>query len=303
MKDFKKYNPPFGKLHFYLLKGFNMVNFPPFNWFIDTWTWRKQANFFSVLKNTWKYKLASAGIVLSENERKIKALKNSHKGERCFIIGNGPSLNSCDLTLLKDEVTFGVNGIYLNEEKMGWAPTYYTVEDIFVAEDRCDEINKYHKPKNKFFGNYLHYCIDPDDKTLLLNIKADYSLYKNFPHFSTDALRYLWVGGTVSYLSMQLAYYMGFNEVYLIGFDHSYDIPEDAEVNQSEIMSNSDDPNHFDPKYFGKGYRWHDPQVDRMEKSYERAKLVFEKNNRNIINATVGGHLEVFPRVDYFTLF
>ena len=114
---------------------------------------------------------------------------------------------------------------------------------------------------------------------------------------------YLWVGGTVSYLSMQLAYYMGFNEVYLIGFDHSYDIPENAEVNQSEIMSNSDDPNHFDPKYIGKGYRWHDPQVDRMEKSYERAKLVFEKNNRNITNATVGGHLEVFPRVDYFTLF
>jgi hypothetical protein len=301
--NFLKTNKPFGKIHFYLLKLFNILNFPPFSWLLDTWTWRKQANFFSVLQNSWKYRLASVGIILTENERRIKSLKDSHKGERCFIIGNGPSLNDCDLTLLKDEITFGVNGIYLNEEKMGWAPTYYTVEDIFVAEDRCDEINKYHKPKNKFFGNYLHYCIEPDDKTLLLNIKADYSLYKNFPHFSKDILRYLWVGGTVSYLSMQLAYYMGFSEVYLIGFDHSYDIPDDAEVDKSEILSNSDDPNHFDPNYFGKGYRWHDPQVDRMEKSYEKAKANFEADNRRIINATVGGHLEVFPRADYKNLF
>ena len=303
MRTFNKYTKPFGKINFYILKVFNILDFPPFSWLLDSWTWRKQASFLQVVIQSWKYKLAAMGLVLGKNERAILNLKDSHKGERCFIIGNGPSLNNHDLTLLKDEITFGVNGIYLNKENMGWSPTYYVVEDIFVAEDRCDEINQYFEPKNKFFGNYLRYCLSPDDKTLWLNVKADYSMYKDFPNFSTNALRNIWVGGTVSYLSMQLAYYMGFSEVCLIGFDHSYDIPKDAERFKSEIVSQSDDPNHFDPNYFGKGYRWHDPQVDRMEKSYEKAKLYFEADGRRIRNATDGGQLEVFPRVDYVSLF
>jgi hypothetical protein len=204
---------------------------------------------------------------------------------------------------MKNDVCFGVNGIYLNEDKMGFAPTYYVVEDIFVAEDRADEINTYDKPKLKFFGNYLHYCIKQDPKTLWLNIRANYKEYKDFPRFSSNALRQLWVGGTVSYLSMQLAYYMGFTEVYLIGFDHSYEIPEDVKTYKTEILSNSDDPNHFVPSYFGKGYRWHDPQVERMELSYQKAKKFFEADNRIIKNATAGGHLEVFNRVEYSSLF
>ena len=63
-------------------------------------------------------------------------------GKRCFIIGNGPSLVKCDLTLLKNEITIGSNGIFLIFEKMGFKPTFYTVEDGLVAEDRADEINR-----------------------------------------------------------------------------------------------------------------------------------------------------------------
>ena len=46
----------------------------------------------------------------------------------------------------------------------------------------------------------------------------------------------------------------------------------DAKISGTEIVSTSDDPNHFDPEYFGKGYRWHDPMVERMEVAYNRAK-------------------------------
>jgi hypothetical protein len=250
-----------------------------------------------------RYILAANGVFLNENERKIAALQNIHAGKRAFIIGNGPSLNNIDLTLLKNEYTFGVNAIYTNYEKMGFYPTYYVVEDYLVAEDRASEINAYHESKAKFFGNYLRYCLVPDDKTLVLNVRLDYREYANFPNFSENLLKEVWVGGTVSYVCMQIAYYMGFSEVYLVGFDHNYDIPKDAKINKEIITSTSQDVNHFNAAYFGEGKRWHDPRVDRMEQSYHRAKAVYERNGRFIKNATVGGKLEVFERVNYVDLF
>ena len=88
-----------------------------------------------------KHYLASKNIYLTENERKLKALKNKHKGKRCFVIGNGPSLNKMDLSLLKNEYTFGVNGVFYAFDELGFMPTYYVVEDRLVAEDNRYKIN------------------------------------------------------------------------------------------------------------------------------------------------------------------
>jgi len=251
---------------------------------------------------TLTYRLAGQGIPVTKNTRKLINLKNYHSNSRAFIIGNGPSLNLCDLQPLENEITFGVNAIYLNSDKMGFHPTYYVVEDVFVAEDRSKEINDY-EGSIKFFGNYLNHCIDNGPSTIWLNVRFNYRDYPDFPHFSTNASRTIWVGGTVSYICMQLAYYMGISRLYLIGFDHSYSIPDDALVNGTKITSESDDPNHFHPNYFGKGYRWHDPQLNRMEKAYEKAKFEYEKIGRVIFNATVGGYLEIFDRIEYSSLF
>jgi len=57
-----------------------------------------------------------------ESMRKLAALKDSHKGERCFLIGNGPSLRQTDLTLLKNEFTFGFNRIFLAAEELNFTP-------------------------------------------------------------------------------------------------------------------------------------------------------------------------------------
>ena len=98
---------------------------------------------------------------------------------------------------------------------------------------------------------------------------------------------------------------MGFETVYLIGFDHNYTIPKEAirYNNDLSILSTSDDVNHFSKDYFGKGKRWHDPMLDRMEKAYRKARKFFEADGRKVINATAGGKLEVFERRDYTSLF
>lgn len=251
---------------------------------------------------TLRYRLAGLGLGVTANERRLLGLKDLHRGKRAFILGNGPSLNLCDLRLLKNEITFGVNGIFLNREKMGFDPTYYVVEDEFIAEDRAADINQIKGPL-KFFGNYLDYCIADQPDVIWLNLRMDYGPYPGFPHFSRNVARTVWVGGTVTYVCLQLAHYMGFSNVYLIGFDHSYKIPADAKITGETITSQSNDPNHFSETYFGKGYRWHDPMVERMEQAFCRARDIYSAAGRHIFNATVGGKLEVFERVSYNSLF
>ena len=249
-----------------------------------------------------RYQMAAAGLPLTENERSILSWKDRYAGNRrAFLIGNGPSLKQLDLTVLRDEITFGVNAIYLNQAEMGFLPTHYVVEDSFVAEDRAAEILSLRGPQ-KWFGNYLQYCLGDADANWL-NVLVDYRNYPGFPHFSEDALRAVWVGGTVSYVCMQLAFYMGVETLYLVGFDHSYQIPDSGIRNGNEILSTGDDPNHFHADYFGKGYRWHDPMVERMEEAYVRAKATYEQHGRRIFNASAGGKLEVFPRVAFDSLF
>ena len=235
---------------------------------------------------------------ISSKNQNITHYKNLHKGERCFIIGNGPSLNKLDLTQLKEEVTFGVNSIFLNYDKMGFNPTYYTVEDYHVINERADAIKKI-KGSIKFIPQYAYKSFGDREDVIYINTIPDYRRYKGYPYFSTDIKRRVWVGGTVSYINLQLAYYMGFEEVYLIGFDHNYIIPSSANISGANIVSTEDDPNHFHPDYFGKGFSWHIPLTERMELCYIKAKYAFEQSNKKIMNATAGGYLEVFPRIDF----
>jgi len=301
----EKYHPILRKVAGVIsdLAGVSMTIMP--NLLVDPHTWihRKHITLAKALGRTARYKLAGAGMAITQNEKKLLAFRYLHTGQRAFILGNGPSLNKCDLSMLKNEITFAVNNIFLNYEKMRFHPTYYVVEDILVAEDRAPQINEYHGPKTKFFGNYLRYCIKDAPDTIWLNVCTNYENYPGFPHFSENVARMIWVGGTVAYMCLQLAYYMGFQEIYLVGFDHSYTIPADAVQASGRIISQSDDPNHFHKDYFGKGYRWHDPRVDRMEAAFRKAKTIFESDNRKIFNATIGGHLEVYERVDYLSLF
>lgn len=271
-----------------------------FNIFVDDIRPPVQIPSLSMVAKIWhtiRYKFADLFFPITRNEYILSKLNNKHLGKRAFLIGNGPSLNKIDLRKLEGEITFGTNSIFLNQHK--FYPKYYIVEDVLVAEDRADEICNYSLPDYKFFGNYLKYAIRNTDKTIWLNVFFRYDNYNNLPNFSGNALRGIWTGGTVSYLGMQLAYFMGITELYLVGFDHNYDIPKDIKREGNRLTSQSHDINHFHPDYFGKGFRWHDPMVERMEKSYITAKKYYESKGRKILNATIGGKLEVFDRVQF----
>ena len=236
---------------------------------------------------------------------RLRALKAARRDRRCFVIGNGPSLARTDLTKLADEVTFATNGFFLKMPELDWKPTYYVVEDHLVGEDRADELTAL-EGSTKLYPASLAYALPADPSTIYF----DHRPRKSFPDgfdFSFDAETNTWTGGTVTFTCLQLAAYLGYTEIYLVGVDADYAIPADAALSGAgrvkAIDMASDDPNHFHPDYFGKGKRWHEPNVEIMLAAYEEARRATEARGVSIVNATLGGKLEVFPRIDYEMLF
>jgi hypothetical protein len=249
-----------------------------------------------VLKSQFKYRLWSALGSGSIHREKLRRLKGAHVGRRCFIIGNGPSLVKTDVTKLYGEITIGSNGIFLLKNKVGFYPTYYTIEDHLVAEDRASEAASFIGPI-KLFPYDLNYSLRCcTDATFFYFHRK---LVNGEPRFVPDLVTGAHFGGTVTYLNLQLAVFLGCDPIYLIGVDHSYNTNFAINKDGSVWTSNEDDQNHFDKSYFGKGYRWHDPQVERMEASYRAARAYAARSGITIANATAGGMLEVFPRVQF----
>ena len=122
-------------------------------------------------------------------------------------------------------------------------------------------------------------------------IRAEYAcrIYESIPlwsiynkSFSFVPLKGLWEGFTVTYVCLQLAYWMGFETVLLVGVDHRYEY--DGEPNEERVLQ-GDDPNHFHPDYF-KGMKWHNPDLARSEDAYNLARIAFQAAGRRIINLT-----------------
>ena len=227
---------------------------------------------------------------------RLAALKDIHRGERCFIIGNGPSLKNTDVSKLRNEFTFGMNRIYLAFDEWGFETNFLVCVNSLVIEQVYQDFQKLELPK--FFSwrsrNFLYPTGELDENTHFL-----FTTYTG-PKFATDVTGRMWEGATVTFACLQLAFHMGFEQAVLIGVDHTF--ASKGQPNTT-VVSQGDDLSHFDPKYFGKGFRWQLPDLDTSEQGYWLARQAYETTGRQVVDATVGGQLQVFPKVDYDSLF
>ncbi|ODR08513.1 hypothetical protein BHQ21_06800 [Mycobacterium sherrisii] len=210
-----------------------------------------------------------------------------HAGERCVIIGNGPSLRETNLGLLRHEYTFGLNRIYMMFEELGFETTFHVVINRYVVEQCADEFRNINAPLFTTAPN--RGFLDGAANTAYLNL-----IVGLWPYFSRDAARGVWEGYTVTYVAMQLAYYMGFSEVVLVGVDHRFAVS--GKPNQL-VESTGPDASHFDPRYFPKGFKWQLPDLENSAVAYTLARKAFEDDGRRIVDATVNGALTIFPKV------
>jgi hypothetical protein len=226
----------------------------------------------------------------------LQDLVQRHAGETCYVIGNGPSLNRTPLELLRGQKTFGCNRIYLGLERFGLRLDYWTIEDPLVAEDTVDEWTALDGALRLVPEDLL--WLVPDVNAVCPIPFRRQPFGPHLPRFGRSAAELFW-GGTVSYLMIQLAALMGFSRVVLLGIDFSYERPDHvtALAHPDQWQSHGPDPNHFDPSYFGAGRKWHDPRVDRMHLAYRAAAAFAEQSGLQIVNATPGTRLDVFPEV------
>lgn len=231
----------------------------------------------------------------------LKKYRNIHKGERCFIIGTGPSLTVDDLELLKDEYTFASNRIFEIYPRTQWRPTYYMNQDFKLIEKFADEIC----------------ALDARAIFLPVDVRADYmpqpirdqlatipqlqlfvlrakEFYPGDADFSEKLHHYMGQGFTVTYGAIQMARYMGFSEVYLLGIDHNYSISQDEHGN---LVVNQGVKDYFQGSTASNtGINL--PRVVETTRAYMTArKYADRQKDFTVYNATRGGKLEAFPRV------
>lgn len=228
-----------------------------------------------------------------ESNRYLSQMKDAYKGKRCFVIGTGPSLTKEDLELLKDEVTFASNRIFKMFTETDWRPTYYAIFDETVAGSGgvMDGINsfdcqmKFVREQGLFIYRNIkgHYC----------TIHSWHSK-KNLvePRFSTELTKGIYTIGTVTYALIEIAAYMGFSEIYLLGIDNKYS--KTRLKNGEVVVDNSL------KSYFGNESKVEQGPAHKtweMDIGYQYAEEFSRNHGFRIYNATRGGYLEAFERV------
>lgn len=234
--------------------------------------------------------------------KRIEQYHNKYIGQRCFIVANGPSLRPEDLSMLyeRGEITFAMNRIYNVFDKTNWRPTFYICEDELIAGGQQNKISAI-VALEKFIPIELKWWHNVEiDNACYFHINYDNNR-RMLHSFSTDCAHQVECRGTVTFTCMQFAAYMGFSEIYLIGVDHNYQVTIDIDGN---IIT---DPNQKD--YFCEGYDEdikdlviHD--MGNNTRAYLDARAFCEEKGGKtmIFNATRGGKLEVFPRVEFDSL-
>jgi hypothetical protein len=233
----------------------------------------------------------------------MERLKNSFENKRCVIMGNGPSLNKMDLDVFARESIWAANGCFLLFEKLNWRPKFYVARDLQVIENLKNEIRRLiaENPNMQFFF--------PKSAAAILGTKeAENIHYFNEvpPHgdangrFSADCAKEVIEAKTVTMTSLQLAAYLGFNRIYLIGCDNAY---PNYQAQDGQVVGRQKDLGHFSEDYLKFGQNWTTPDPGGMQQNYRAAKHALDDRKVEVYNATVGGSLEEFPRVNYEDIF
>lgn len=220
----------------------------------------------------------------------IEKFKNRHDGKRGFIVATGPSLRIEDLNKLAayKEICISFNSIWRAFQDTEWRPQYYIAIDYKVIRDYKDIMEKQDIEYYFWGDNYRDFRIPNCSQKHFQHHFVNEHFERRCPKFSEDFARKSYLGYTVTYNSMQLAAYMGFKEIYLLGVDFSYG----GKGKDSQY-------DHFyqEEKLVSIGYE------RQVYLAYLSAKKYAEEHGIKIYNATRGGKLEIFERVDFDSLF
>ena len=186
----------------------------------------------------------------------IQDFENLHFGETGIIVGNGPNLTEIDLEFLRDYSTLATGSISLVYDDTNWRPTYFVSLHNLKKERRYNDLIDNQKSicfiNDRFSDFLIKRNVFPLKKTLdLRNERQLSSAYQSFKtekslcskqnlgnFWSFDISQY--IISMHSYYDMaQIAAYLGFSRIFLIGFDpQKYDTNPPLEFEISNYKNN-----------------------------------------------------------------
>ena len=220
----------------------------------------------------------------------LPELKGSYQGKRCFIIGTGPSLTISDLEMLSNEVTFGTNRIYELFDKTTWRPTFYINHDYDLIRSYPEKIKAVQSKISFIPIEFVE--VFPGEKYRFFVLKHKV-FYPHPAPFSFDISKCVNQGFSVVYGAIQIAVYMGFSEIYLLGVDHNYALSQDAKGQQVRTSNSKQNYSQGMKEYSNLKNL---PRVQESTLAFETAEKISRRKNFRIFNATRGGKLECFER-------
>lgn len=238
----------------------------------------------------------------TKDGKKLAAMKGAYAGKRCFFVGNGPSLRAEDLTKLHEhgEVTFAFNRVYNIFDQTPWRPTFYISQDEKMLAGCVDVVDQL-ELENKLVPVQLKWYYD---------IRIHDAVYFNMNwqqkenpldfEFSDEIAKEIFCASTGMYTAAQLAAYMGFSEINLIGVDHHF---RTSVNNKGEIVIDDKVKDYFTDKYNEDKDKLYIPNTEKSTLTYVAMKRHCDQRGIRVYNATRGGKLEVFPRVEFDSLF
>jgi len=280
-----------------LLKALTFVNKKKKaeNVFFDYFGWKKSSNYHIPIY------VKKLGF-----QSRISEFYNLHKDKRIFMLANGPSLKNVDLSILKNEIIIGCNGIYKLTDKYNLEIDYFFCEDEVQLELRANDLKKI-KAKYKFSAIYNAHLVKDFKNWIFYYVPRclgekhnKYYWNELYPQFSKDFASIVHQGNTITFMMLQFAFFLGVKEVYILGLDYNY-----GKLNKffkpGNIKITKENYNlvkecHFDENYYKIGDHMGVPNLEDQKKAFQIADKVFNENGKKIINLNEKSGLDIFEK-------
>lgn len=236
-----------------------------------------------------------------------KVFRNKHAGKRGFVIGTGPSLHTQDLSPLAGEITLTLSAFWKHPEVEKWQPTYYCFSDPLLF-DGSPTMSEFFRsmlervPRTTFFAP-LAARETVEREKLLPREQTHYVAFDgDLSEMNVDDIDLqTFVPGVmnVAQMCIMVAICMGLSPIYLLGLDHDWLAHQGETKHFYRGHAGLDKHPEVKPVLADWSYR-HLMECQIVGwKAYENLLDLARKKNIQILNATNGGFLDVYERVDY----
>lgn len=244
-------------------------------------------------------------ILPQRNElKRTKELKNTKKGKKCFVFANGPSMNLLDIRKIERYQKSGfdvicVNSYIISEMAKTVIPDYYVLSDpvSFGASNNAVSDDIINAQKRQLF------CLNNLNIPVFIPAQFSHDLIKNYYIFNDfenrfskniDPLKPRGYFTLTAYKALAIACYLGYETIYICGFDNDYF--KMISVDENNVV-------YYNNKHFyddGEKTKAISSCGNTISDLFWDNYLIFKQlelfNNYNIINLNKTGFVDAFSK-------